>query len=90
MKQSDDYITLFIDETNKGIMIMGMLGSSAAKIVRFNMGAFINEITSHFGGKGGGSNDYGQGVISDKTIKVQMVLDLVQDKLIRKESKHKK
>jgi len=65
MKQSDDYITLFIDETNRGIMIMGMLGSGVAKIIRFNMGAFINEITSYFGGKGGGSNNYGQGVIND-------------------------
>ncbi len=63
MKYSDNTITLFFNESNKGTAVTGMVDRTAAKLTNFNMGDFIKEEIAHFKGKGGGKYDYGQGFI---------------------------
>jgi len=81
MKLSQDIITIFIDEAKDGIIIMGMMGSNVKAKLDFNMGIFITETSSRFEGKGGGSDDYGQGFINDKAVSINDVLKFIQDKL---------
>ncbi|MCK4287127.1 MAG: hypothetical protein KAX18_13040, partial [Candidatus Lokiarchaeota archaeon] len=68
MKHSEDLITIFLNKTEKGIMILGMIGSKPAQESEFNIGDFIKESVTHFNGKGGGKKDYGQGVIDNFSI----------------------
>jgi len=68
MKHSEDLITIFLNKTEKGIMILGMIGSKPAQESEFNIGDFIKESVTHFNGKGGGKKDYGQGVIVNFSI----------------------
>jgi alanyl-tRNA synthetase len=68
MKHSEDLITIFLNKTEKGIMILGMMGSKPAQESEFNVGDFIKESVTHFNGKGGGKKDYGQGVIDNFSI----------------------
>ena len=68
MKHSEDLITIFLNKTEKGIMILGMIGSQPAQESEFNIGGFIKEVVTHFNGKGGGNKDYGQGLIDDFNI----------------------
>ncbi|MFW9941089.1 MAG: alanine--tRNA ligase [Candidatus Thorarchaeota archaeon] len=68
MKHSEDLITIFLNKTEKGIMILGMVGSKPAQESEFNIGDFIKESVTHFNGKGGGKKDYGQGVINNYNI----------------------
>lgn len=68
MKYSEDLITIFLNKTEKGITILGMIGSKPAKESEFNIGDFIRESVTHFNGKGGGKKDYGQGVIDNVNI----------------------
>ena len=63
MKHSEDLITIFLNKTEKGITILGMIGSKPAQESEFNIGDFIKELVTYFNGKGGGKKDYGQGVI---------------------------
>ena len=68
MKHSEDLITIFLNKIEKGIMILGMIGSKPAQESEFNIGDFIKESVTHFNGKGGGKKDYGQGVIDNFSI----------------------
>jgi alanyl-tRNA synthetase len=68
MKHSEDLITIFLNKTEKGIMILGMIGSKPAQESEFSIGDFIKESMTHFNGKGGGKKDYGQGVIENFSI----------------------
>ena len=68
MKHSEDLITIFLNKTEKGIMILGMIGSKPALESEFSIGDFIKESMTHFNGKGGGKKDYGQGVIENFSI----------------------
>ncbi len=66
LKYSDNVITLFFNENDKGTAITGMIDTIAAKNSDFHMGNFIKEETSFLKGKGGGKYDYGQGFIEKK------------------------
>ncbi len=83
LKQSDDLITIFIDKIDKGIMIMGMSGKKPSKELDFNIGNFVRECVLNFGGKGGGSKDYGQGFIAKKDLKVEEILNYIKAKLFK-------
>ena len=75
-------ITLIIDKTNEGIILMGMLGKKANENQFFNMGKFIKSSVEHFSGKGGGGFDYGQGFIKDKSLDVDTIKDYIRKKLL--------
>jgi alanyl-tRNA synthetase len=84
LKQYDDIITIFLNRTDSGITIMGMLGEKPTKSADFNIGNFIKDCVLNFGGNGGGRIDYGQGFIPKNNLKVQDVIDFIKNKLARK------
>ncbi|MHA1282769.1 MAG: alanine--tRNA ligase [Promethearchaeota archaeon] len=81
MKQSEDLITLFINQTPKGIMLMGMLAKKPAENTNLNIGNLVKKTVEHFGGKGGGKKDYGQGFIGNSEIKAEQVIDFINQNL---------
>ena len=81
MKQFDDLITIFLNKTEKGIMVLGMIGSKAVKQSDFNIGDIVGESVIHFGGKGGGSKNYGQGFISNKNFTLKEIKKYLFEKL---------
>ena len=81
VNQSGEIITIFIDITENGIILMGMIGENGVKEKLFNMGSFLKEISESFGGKGGGALDFGQGFISDLSIDPNRLKMLILEKL---------
>ena len=82
LKQSNDIIPIFLNKTNEGIMIMGMLGSNPLKNLQFDMGKFVKECVNKFTGKGGGRKDYGQGFIPNPEQEINEVLSYIKNKLL--------
>ncbi|MFX1299195.1 MAG: alanine--tRNA ligase-related protein, partial [Promethearchaeota archaeon] len=82
MKHSADLITIFINKTEKGITIIGMLGQNPSADLEFNIGSFIKDCVNNFGGKGGGRKDYGQGFITGNDLKINKILKYIEKKLI--------
>ncbi|MFX0056681.1 MAG: alanine--tRNA ligase [Candidatus Heimdallarchaeota archaeon] len=70
MKHSKDLITIFINKSKKGLMILGMEAENPTQNSEFNIGDFIQECVTDFGGKGGGRKDFGQGFISNKDVNI--------------------
>ena len=81
VNQSGELITIFIDITENGIILMGMVGEKGVNEKVFNMGSFLKEISENLGGKGGGALDFGQGFISDLSIDSTKLKMLILDKL---------
>jgi len=81
MKKSKDAITVFVDKMDKGIGVIGMLGVNPSKELDFNIGSFVRDCVSNFGGKGGGNVEYGQGFIENETLNVKDVITYINNKL---------
>jgi alanyl-tRNA synthetase len=81
MNQNENVITIFLNKTNQGVMILAMEGEKPHKELPLNIGDFIREIVEKFGGKGGGKKDYGQGFINDQNLDVNDVKTFILDKL---------
>jgi len=81
MNKSENVITLLLNRNEKGILLMGMLGERAAKNSELHMGDFVRETASHFGGKGGGKNDFGQGFIGNANLTLPEILDYIEKEL---------
>ncbi|NHJ23084.1 MAG: alanine--tRNA ligase [Candidatus Lokiarchaeota archaeon] len=80
-KNSNELITIFIDKTKSGILIMGMLGKKVAENLTLDIGDLIKNVSEKFDGKGGGRKDYGQGFIENKKISLNRVIKSIQDEL---------
>jgi len=80
-KNSNELITIFIDKTKSGILIMGMLGKKVAENLTLDIGDLIKSVSEKFDGKGGGRKDYGQGFIENKKISLNRVIKSIQDEL---------
>jgi len=83
VKKENSAITIFLNNTDKGIMITGMLGSQPSDNSEFNIGNFIKDFLAEFGGKGGGRKDYGQGLIPKSDIEVQDIINRIKSKLFK-------
>ncbi|MFX1301721.1 MAG: alanine--tRNA ligase [Promethearchaeota archaeon] len=81
MKHSEDLISIFLNKTEEGIMVLGMMGTKPAKESEINIGNLVKECIENFGGKGGGKKDYGQGFINDKNLSVDDVNSCIMHKL---------
>ena len=81
LQKSEKSITLFINKTEKGINLMGMIGKNLLEEIDFEMGKFVQEIVSNYGGKGGGKKDYGQGFIENKDLSVEDLFKHIKEKL---------
>jgi hypothetical protein len=57
---------------------MGMSGSKLKKS-DINIGTIISNTVKHYGGKGGGKYDYGQGFITKKGISSKDALNFIKD-----------
>ncbi|MFX1233433.1 MAG: alanine--tRNA ligase [Promethearchaeota archaeon] len=66
LKNTENIMTLFFNESDKGTTVTGMLDAKGVKTSDFDMGEFIKKETRFFKGKGGGKNDYGQGFIEKR------------------------
>jgi len=81
LQKSEKLVTLFINKTEKGINLMGMIGKNLLEEMDFEMGKFVQEIVSNYGGKGGGKKDYGQGFIENKDLSVEDLIKRIKEKL---------
>jgi alanyl-tRNA synthetase len=81
MKHSEDLISIFLDEIDDGIMVLGMMGTKPAKESELSIGNLVKECVENFGGKGGGKKDYGQGFINDKDVNIDDVNLYIINKL---------
>lgn len=81
LQKSEKLVTIFINKTEKGITLMGMIGKNLLEEIDFEMGKFVQEIVSNYGGKGGGKKDYGQGFIENKDLKVEDLIKRIKEKL---------
>ncbi len=81
LQKSEKLVTLFINKTEKGITLMGMIGKNLLEEIDFDMGKFVQEIVSNYSGKGGGKKDYGQGFIENKDLSVDDLIKRIKEKL---------
>ncbi|TFG24330.1 MAG: alanine--tRNA ligase [Promethearchaeota archaeon] len=81
LKDKNDLIIIFLNKTQNGISIMGMLGVRPSEKLEFNMGNFVSKCVSQFGGKGGGRKDFGQGFISRNDLKVDDIINYIKKQL---------
>jgi alanyl-tRNA synthetase len=82
VKKENSAITIFLNKTEKGIMITGMLGSQPSDNSDFNIGNFIKDFLAESGGKGGGRKDYGQGLIPKTDIDIQNIINKIESKFL--------
>ncbi|NVM18110.1 MAG: hypothetical protein HWN80_10360, partial [Candidatus Lokiarchaeota archaeon] len=81
LRKSEDLNTIFISKDEKGTTIIGMVGKELMKRSDFNMGNFVKQIASKYGGKGGGKEDYGQVFIAGKEVKIDDLINYIKEKL---------
>ncbi|MFX0009437.1 MAG: alanine--tRNA ligase [Candidatus Hermodarchaeota archaeon] len=80
-KNADNLITIFVDKTDTGTLLVGMLGKLVADKLKLNVGEIIKNVVEQFSGKGGGRKDYGQGFIENKKITTHQIIKSILDKL---------
>ncbi len=81
MKYNDNVISIFLNKTNEGVMILAMEGDKPLNESKLNIGSLVKECVENFGGKGGGKKDYGQGFINDKNLSIDDVKSYIMNKL---------
>ncbi len=79
LKQAPNSITFIANQSEKGIMLMGMSGSNLSLDSDINIGNIVSSVVEYYGGKGGGKSDFGQGFITKKGVKTSNVLNHVRD-----------
>ncbi|MHA2037091.1 MAG: alanine--tRNA ligase [Promethearchaeota archaeon] len=81
MKQDENLISIFLNKTKKGIMVLAMEGNKPQKESTLNIGDLVKDTVEKFGGKGGGKKDYGQGFINDEKLGIDEVKSFILKKL---------
>jgi alanyl-tRNA synthetase len=79
LKKDPNTITFIANQTEKGILLMAMSGSELSLESDINIGKIIARVVKHYGGKGGGNSDFGQGFISKKGINSSDLLQYIKD-----------
>ncbi|MFW9824115.1 MAG: alanine--tRNA ligase, partial [Candidatus Thorarchaeota archaeon] len=59
MKQNQNLISILLNKTKEGIMVLAMEGNKPDKESSLDIGLLVRECVEKFGGKGGGRKDYG-------------------------------
>jgi alanyl-tRNA synthetase len=82
VEHSDDAITIFVNETDQGSMIMSMLGSKPSQDSNASISSkrFIMYARDEFNGKGGGRKEYGQGWINKENAETSAIVWFYKDK----------
>jgi alanyl-tRNA synthetase len=81
MKRDNNLVSIFLNKTNRGIMVLAMEGEKPNKESTLNIGDFVKDCVEKFGGKGGGKKDYGQGFINNKNLGINEVKTYILDNL---------
>ncbi|MHA1725437.1 MAG: alanine--tRNA ligase [Promethearchaeota archaeon] len=81
-KKNDDLITLLVNTTKNGVLLMGMVGKKVAQKSNTNIGEFIKNCAEIHGGKGGGSKIYGQAFIEKVKTPLNDFMEYLKTKLI--------
>jgi alanyl-tRNA synthetase len=58
-----------------------MISKNMVNKLNLNIGDLVKEVVENFGGKGGGSTDYGQGLIESKDIQLENVINKIKERL---------
>ncbi|TFF97930.1 MAG: alanine--tRNA ligase [Promethearchaeota archaeon] len=82
--ESENVISILINQTEKGFLVMGMIDPQASKNFEIHLGNIIKKGVEHFNGNGGGSPVYGQGLISNKDFDIKKIKEYFQKILIEK------
>jgi len=84
LKKEPNSITFISNQqSEKGIILMGMSGRKLSLKSDINIGSIVSKTVKHFNGKGGGKNDFGQGFITKKGISSEDVLQHIKDNYFR-------
>ncbi len=87
LKKDPTTITFISNQSEKGIMLMGMSGSKSSIESDINIGNIVSAIKKHFNGKGGGKNDFGQVLITKKGVTSAEVLQYIKNNYIKNKDK---
>ncbi len=87
LKKDPNTITFISNQSEKGIMLMGMSGSKSSMESDINVGNIVAAIKKHYNGKGGGKNDFGQVLITKKGVTSAEVLQYIKDNYIKGKDK---
>ncbi len=79
LKKDPNTIIFISNQTEKGIMIMGMSGSKLSLDSDINIGDIVSTTVKHYDGSGGGSSDFGQGFITKRGVTSAYVLKRIKD-----------
>ncbi|MFW9972464.1 MAG: alanine--tRNA ligase [Candidatus Odinarchaeota archaeon] len=79
LKKEPNTITFIANQNEKGIILMGMRGNKLSMDLDVNIGKIVSTVVEHYGGKGGGKSDFGQGLISKTGIKADDVLNHIKN-----------
>ncbi|MFX0037807.1 MAG: alanine--tRNA ligase [Promethearchaeota archaeon] len=79
LKTEPNMITFITNQNETGIMLMGMSGSKLSIDADINIGNIVSKVVNHYGGKGGGNSDFGQGSITKKGVNSADVLQFIKD-----------
>ena len=83
LKKEPNSITFISNQSEKGIILMGMSGQKLSLKSDINIGSIVSKTVKHFNGKGGGKNDFGQGFITEKGISSTDVLQHIKNNYFR-------
>ncbi|MFX1305133.1 MAG: alanine--tRNA ligase [Promethearchaeota archaeon] len=92
-KYLDNSINWFFDEIEKGTYVTGMMSPEITKKTNISLNKFIREELQDYGFKGGGSDTYVSGYISDDKGKTSSIVEYVKinfDEYIKKKYKMEK
>jgi len=85
LKHSDNIITLILNKNEGGIAITGMVSATAAKMIDFDMGSFVTNLTKEFKSKGGGKPNYGQGFVPNAKASINAIENSISKRLFFEE-----
>ena len=83
LKKDPSTITFISNQSEKGIMFMGMSGSKSSIESDINIDDIVSLIKKHYNAKGGGRNDFGQALITKKGVTSEEVLQYIKNNYIK-------
>ena len=83
LKKEPNSIVFISNQSEEGIILMGMSGRSISLKSDINIGNIVSKTVKHFDGKGGGKNDFGQGFITKKGISLVDIIQYIKENYFR-------
>ncbi|MBN1214895.1 MAG: alanine--tRNA ligase [Candidatus Lokiarchaeota archaeon] len=74
LKIEPNSISILINQIDKGILIMGMMGPEPKEKIDLDLGNVIKKCVENYKGKGGGIKDFGQGFIPKIDLSTEVII----------------